>query len=42
MVTSEISRSAGVQFFEGVHIGKVYVHVFIEASVCVMTRPNLC
>jgi hypothetical protein len=42
MVTSEISRSAGVQFFEGVHIGKVCVHVFIKVSVCVMTRSNLC
>jgi hypothetical protein len=33
MVTSGISRSVGVQFFEGVHISKVCVNVFIEVSV---------
>ena len=33
MVTSEIFRSAGAQFFEGAHRGKFCVRVFIGVSV---------
>jgi hypothetical protein len=32
LVTSGISRSAGVQSFEGAHMGRVCVRVFIRVS----------
>jgi hypothetical protein len=42
VVTSRISKSAGAQSFGGAHRGRVYVHVFIEVSVCACCERLRC
>jgi hypothetical protein len=42
LVTSGISRSVGAKSFEGAHMGRVCVRVFIRVSVCACCERLRC